>query len=231
MPITAAGIAAAGEFLGGLGSLGSAFGGSGGESKTDKAIRRYATVDPFGYPVASAKKHGLHPLFALGGSGSISPSAVIPGQDPTMERVGRGLAQMGQAIHDLDLKKAQVNAVNAGAHRDAAEAALLNSRRIREQNEVLASPMTAAELARPAPEQPKIPDMYQRVRNNLTGEEVWLPNPDLGLEMPESLGAAYWARGKAYDTYGNPLKSNYEVLRQRRLRGRRHRGQPHLRRK
>lgn len=230
MPITAAGIAAAGEFLGGMGSLASAFGGS-GESKTDKTIRRYATVDPYGYPVASAKKHGLHPLFALGGSPGISPSAVIPGQDPTAERVGRGLEQMGRAIGDLDLKKAQVNAVNSSARRDAAEAALLNSRRIREENEVPSSPMTAAELARPEPPAAPIPNMYLRVRNNLTGEEVWMPNPDLGMEMPESLGAVYWARGKAYDSNGNPLQTSQEVYKQRRLRGRRYRGQPHLRRK
>lgn len=61
--------------------------------------------------VADAKAAGVHPLFALGGSGGFSPVSVSGGE--SRGGLGRGLASLGQALSGKRAKTAQEQAAAA----------------------------------------------------------------------------------------------------------------------
>lgn len=185
--------------------------------------------------VADAKKAGLHPLYALGANAGAGTSSVnfMPGQAPTGSGVqayqtsaalGRGISQaasqLGEAfMPQTAIETAQVNALNASAARDEAQAALAHSQAARAFQTVNSSqdgPLMAEE---------KLPNMYIKVHNNQTGKDVWLPNPDLGLEMPETLGAMYWLQSKQKDQ-----RKGYPVPGTRKARRKAYRRRQYLRR-
>lgn len=157
--------------------------------------------------VRDAKKAGLHPLFALGGQAQGgSPANFIPGQMPTGSHIsvpnadaytGRAVSDAAQSISKIfdPTQVAQINALNASATRDEAQAALANSQAARVTQQTNASqdqPLLTEET-------PPLPNLYIQVKNNRSGETIWLLNPDLGFEMPESISMIYWAGGKMMD--------------------------------
>ena len=104
--MSAAAWQAAGSVLSGLGSLGSVFGGSDGDSANDqvraqlgyqKKIRRHG----YKWAVEGAQKAGLHPLFALGTSGSFSPMSFMPGQSRSGSHAGDALSALGDVATNI----------------------------------------------------------------------------------------------------------------------------------
>lgn len=193
MAITAAGISAAGNLLGGIGALGGLFGGSSGGSQTSETISQLQPFKQIRWRVQDAKAAGIHPLYALGVTPSPSPISVIEGQPDIGRLMATAGDQFARAADKLKgpstLEQAQIRAVNSSANRDDAQAAAtVSSMRIAEQEALRG---------------PEIPNLYIPVKNNRTGETVYLPNPDLGIEMPETLGAVYWAGGKLMDSRTN----------------------------
>ncbi len=73
--------------------------------------------------VADARKAGIHPLFAMGASVGASPTISAGGRQPTGSGVGDAISRLVERLS----RKAD-RGTNAAAARDEAEAALLNSR-------------------------------------------------------------------------------------------------------
>jgi hypothetical protein len=86
--------------------------------------------------VADAQAAGLHPLYAMGASANVSPTSFMPGQTAqgSLPKAAQGSAysRMGDGMRQLmgptDMEKAQLNAINASASRDEAEALYYASR-------------------------------------------------------------------------------------------------------
>lgn len=194
-------IVAAAGISGGLGLLGGMLSDRSARSTASK--QRQMDVEfaknQIAWKVADAKRAGIHPLYALGSSGSYSPTNIVQSQSNT----GTALGRAGEQIADMYMQSqsqkkqlsstaaltaAQVNAANQQAKRNEAEAALALSQSKRVEQEI-----NQSALGR------NVPDMYITVRNNHTGELVQIPNPELGIEMPETVGLGYWLRGKYYD--------------------------------
>lgn len=160
--------------------------------------------------VKDAAKAGIHPLFALGGSAGTSPTAIMSGQDRSGSALGRGIAEAGRvAGRAIDRKKsnsnienAQIRSLNSSADRDAAEAGLATSRMKREQQliNINQDALVSSNIPGQNAETELPPELYIQVRDNSNkGRIIWLPNPNLGIEMPETLGAFYWAGSKLMD--------------------------------
>lgn len=90
--------------------------------------------------VEDAKRAGIHPLFALGASVGGSPTTTVGG--PSGSSLGDAVAGLGRNLGRRRMEKsalaqsaAEIRRAEAGAARDEAEAALINSERKRlEQN-------------------------------------------------------------------------------------------------
>ena len=81
--------------------------------------------------VADARAAGVHPLFALGASVGASPTASIGGGQPaTGSAVGKALQGIG-----ADIARGTLRQANAAALRDETEAAYIDSKRKREEQE------------------------------------------------------------------------------------------------
>ena len=115
-------------------ALGANFlGGLFGQSKADKQHRRQLQLSQKQFDaqmdesvqrrVADAKKAGIHPLFALGGSVGASPTMHVGG--------GEGGGPMQSAIEGMARSLGVIEQNRASAKRDEAEAALLDSERAR----------------------------------------------------------------------------------------------------
>jgi hypothetical protein len=146
------------------------------------------------WKVADAKKAGLHPLYALGASGSYAPTNIIQGQSTTGSQLGAAASAIGdmvaQSAHQkkqlaaqAPLIQAQVNAANQAAGRDFAESALALSRQKRVEQEILNE-------SRPPP-------LYKFWHDNINGGIVPIPDQDSGLEQPELVGGYYLGKGFA----------------------------------
>lgn len=156
------------------------------------------------WKVEDAKKAGIHPLYALGSPG-FSPSPVIGGQ-----------SNMGNAVKDAGaylaqgLEKAQINAVNASARRDEAQAALANSQAALAAQQFAsnqgATPLMSVPAAagvRPGRISAKAPEQYSRnpkdssstaAKNPAWGEieygngkTMFVPLEDGQPQMPEGV--------------------------------------------
>lgn len=111
--ITNAGLAAAGEFLGGVGSIASAFGGDSRDPIADTRAANYLalvqhndlTAQDFNLKMKLAKNHGIHPLSVLGvpspGAG-FSPILSYGGTDtgPDFSAIGYGANQIAKSFVD-----------------------------------------------------------------------------------------------------------------------------------
>ncbi len=81
--------------------------------------------------VADAKRAGIHPLFAMGGSSGASPTITAGGGGGSRRSAGGdALTSMAQSLGLMEMNK-------ASARRDEAEAALMDSERARIEQEAL----------------------------------------------------------------------------------------------
>ena len=101
MPITAAGLSAAGNFLSGAGALGGLFGGGDSGSKT-LARKQYRLQDKIAHQgirmrVADAKAAGIHPLYALGAGAPQASATPIMAGNSSRDWAG-ALTAAGDAI-------------------------------------------------------------------------------------------------------------------------------------
>lgn len=99
MPITAAGVAAAGSFLSGASSFLGGLGIGGGEKRPRYRdalqAQMYATGNDIDTKIKKAKEHGIHPLTMLGVPGVNAPSAYVPGnKGPDLNAMGQGIDRM-----------------------------------------------------------------------------------------------------------------------------------------
>lgn len=193
----------AGSFMSGLGALGSVFGG-GGESKTNETIMRKQAADPFFYPVRSAKKHGLHPLWAIGNSPSVSLPVTI-GQSNTGSAVGDGFMKMADGIDRVaGAGKAQeLKRYNQDVAERNNEADLLLKHQqwlnMRREGDLIGEQIIASQAQRASQSQRSQPDKYIQVYNNFTKQLEWVPNPDI-FEIPESIGGVMYGRATVEDS-------------------------------
>lgn len=216
-------LGSASSFLGPVGSIlsgvSSIFGGGrGGQSSTEKLSNKIAHDSfyyPFTYRLADARRNKIHPLFALGANPSFS-SPTIAGQSDTGSQLGDALrdvaeglkgvdrAKMAKEAHEAELfgRRAQTYKDIQEGQRAGAESHLANTQASLVQQQILDSEVARAAQGRQA--RKDLPPLYIRVKNPVSGEVVWLPNPDLNIEMGESIGTSYWLRGKEYDTRGKP---------------------------
>ena len=218
--------AAAGTFLGGAASAFQALtGGEGGHKALSRKqgyqnleLQRRSYFQGVQDRVADARKAGLHPLFALGYQGNVSfPSSDYSGS-PRYE-IGQGLANMGRGMEGMTRgrkeKAVQMRGAEATTRRLEAEAVIASVE--------AANAVEAANSTRPEPQsqvmetQEGVPHLYRRWYDNLTGEYVWLPNTEAGVEMPETVGAGYWAKAKYHDPDVKKLRRIQEHKRMYRM--------------
>lgn len=169
--------------------------------------------------VEDAKAAGIHPLYALGQSSSVSPVNVIPGQQTvTGSSLGRGIAEAGRQVGNLVGQKAliasQIESNAASANRDNAAAALSMSTLKRAEQEVpirqdqdvmLENAMRQAGFnSRPHKTTP-LERLHKQVYNPLTKKREWIPNQETGVELPEAYGALLLFEGELYDQTGHKL--------------------------
>jgi len=220
-PATMAGL---GQLAGGVGSVlgGLGFGSSSGDGidvsenyrlglAMGDLIPRNIRKQVKGTMVA-AKDYGVHPMYLLGGGVSgASPSFQVGtsksgGTDAA--QVGAGLQKMStafskespvqQAMETLGLRQAEAETRNSEYQADLNFIALQKAKQA--ANATQESAVTYA--AKPPHQQKAIP-MYIKVRDR-QGNEHWWPNPELGLEMPETFGLGVGMKGWSTD----PTKSH-----------------------
>lgn len=208
MPITAAGVSAAGQLLGGAGALAGAFGG--GSDGFDVSENLKFIRKKYKAAVQGAEAAGLHPLFALGSSANISPVTTIPGQSDTGSQIGRAMEKIGKGMEGYQLAQANLRAVNASASRDEAAAAEINSRRKRAEQDALTRGIGTEPLDAAIPGQVKHVPVEQKSTQPgspgvVAGEHsffkqyvlgkignqkisVWLPDAEEPAEAMENVG-------------------------------------------
>jgi hypothetical protein len=187
--VKAAGITAAGSLIGGAMSDRTARNSASAQRQMDIEFAK----NQIQWKVADAKKAGVHPLYALGASGSYAPSNVIQGQSNTGSALGTASAQIADMYmqsatrkDDRDSRSAllasQVNAANQAANRDEAAAILTMSQNRRVQQEI-------DNAARPTP-------LYNPFYNQFTNKVEYFPNQESGLQPNEIVGTGYWGLPK-----------------------------------
>jgi len=145
---------ALGQILGAAISAGaSLLGGSKAQkSASDQQLMNYLAQKEFAqsgiqWKVADAKKAGLHPLFALSGSGaSFSPSGIHV-SDGGLSEAGQAVGQAVTRSMDVMQKKqalAELRRLEAAASKDEAQAALFRSERNRIEADVQVFPLANA---------------------------------------------------------------------------------------
>ena len=109
----------AGQFASGLGLGGPNINRRLGQATGYEALSQMR--DPYGARVASARRHGLHPLFALGAGGAGFPSVTIPGRPSTRDYASMGAGT--QAITDatVDLLRSQKRQTDVEADKTRTE--------------------------------------------------------------------------------------------------------------
>lgn len=114
-------IAAAGSILGGL------FGRKSQKEANDQnvAYQREFAQHGISWRVEDAKRAGLHPLFALGGSGATFTPSVQPVMDG--QNIARAAQAAGDFIGSREITAAQLDAVKASAAKDWALASAADS--------------------------------------------------------------------------------------------------------
>lgn len=163
--------------------------------------------------VADARAAGLHPLFALGaaGGGSSGPSYVIPGASggggtagsdmgQSLEMLAAGVAElMGRKPEEKDPVQARLEELGlrqreADTRASEAQAAMLESEYFRQVNGLNVQ-QDAVNLPRDPWSLPDgTPLKYADIYNPLTKKKETHLNPNLGYELPESIGAAMYGR-------------------------------------
>lgn len=182
-----------GSLLGGIGSIASGFGfGSGGGQSVDyrgakKGIR---------WRVRDAKMAGIHPLYAMGapgvGSGQIVSSQ---GTDP-----GAGLQGLGQAISGLPSRTQKDHSERMAFL--AEEQARQNVLQTKQQSDLIQEQLIASRESRRAQNAvtaPEVPMSHIKVQDPWTGEQYWIPNQDVGIELPEAYGAWQLMKAQKYN--------------------------------
>lgn len=218
-------IAAAGQFLGGVGSIAGAFGGSRGPSANDSHHAMLMGIEgmqrQFDMRMDLAKKHGLHPLTVAGVP--MTPSSVqFAGDSPRvdLEALGSGAHAIGRSLvkppdedpMDKRLKEAQLRLIEANANRAEWDA--------------LAAEFTTADLARGTVfGQPGLPPNSQssndvNAMGRLAAAQSGIPGllgPGSGVSLkqeitpphPNQLGTAAGAEQlyhTVFDQFGKPVR-------------------------
>ena len=170
--------------------------------------------------VADAKAAGLHPLFALGaasGGVSLPGSAGSATMDFTtsdtdtgrwdtlgagISNVFSGLDRMGRRKKVPVVDRLARRRLNAQVRQDEALAARYETEAYLARQQAMTRGLSVMQTEDPLAIQTTedgVPYLYRQVYDNLADAYVWLPINELGVELPEIVGAGYWAKGKAYD--------------------------------
>ena len=193
MPIPWAGI---GSALSGIGSVASAF-------SSDKPDYKHLKKG-IQWRVNDAKQAGVHPLYALGASvGSPTITTGSTGGD-ALQALGSVASQYGQATSQKAITAQQIKESEA----------LTQSHLARAARDAMETQVSASNLARQTQrlnhkQDPQIPNLYVPYKDNQTGQTVYLPNPEAGVEMPETIGAYYWGAAKNYQETGKQKNLDY----------------------
>lgn len=140
--------------------------------------------------VADAKAAGIHPLYALGAT-TQSPT-FIAGQNAgeRLSNLGNELQSVGEQYKKTPgvtpLEKKQMEEIESRTILNLAEAGEAKAR----SESIMPGQNTAT-----APV-PPLPAKYIQVRDPLTGQVEWVPNPDI-YEMPEIIGGYEYARTRS----------------------------------
>lgn len=200
-----AGLGKAGAFASGLGKLAGGLGLGGSKGPSLGKQMEYGWANAYHMPtyqVAGLKKAGIHPVYGLGGSANFSPT-VATGAGPDPGQVGSGLAEMGQAVkpkvktamESLGLRQAEAETrkseigVQLAELELAREAQALNS-----QQDIAKTPVKTYPY-RPGIVSGKPMPMWIEVVDR-NGKIHHFPNPELGAELPESVGAGLLFQGQ-----------------------------------
>lgn len=145
------------------------------------------------YRTEDAKRSGIHPLYAL--------NAPTMSSNVTNTNMAQGLqAAAGQINNNQQKQLLQANIDKTLAETDA----------IKQQ----AQASQLAMIKNAVGTQQDVPDLYVKVRDNVTGDIVHITNPDLGLDMSETVGNVVAARG----TQLNKSKKDYQKAKRRAIR-------------
>jgi hypothetical protein len=189
-------IGAAGSLLGGL------FGDD--DAKKNRALQREFAQNQIRWKVADAKAAGLHPLAALGATST----PYNPVSSPMGQAVSDAASQLGRATsaaYEKELRAKNLENIDADIALKQAQTIGYIEEAKRASNLALNS----------APGTPKIMPKYIEVYNRFTGKTEFMPNPDMGVEFPETYGAALLSNATMQDI----RKSNKSVKRSSSKRG------------
>lgn len=145
------------------------------------------------WKVQDAEKSGIHPLYAIGAPAmSASPSFASEGGSgigKAAESIGRSLSASQQAVMDNKIKQANLDLVQAQADKVRSDM-ILNMKK--------ASERSLGRQAIGAGGSGRVP-LYKKVWDNLEKRYIWLPNPDLGIELPDTYGSYQLLRSLRMD--------------------------------
>lgn len=175
-------ISAGSSLLGGL------FGDS--DAKKNRQMQMDLAKNQIKYRVEDAKQSGIHPLYALGAS----PQSFTPVSSPLGDSVSRAGSQIaGGVSNSYERKLQELNLQNVQADIDLKKSQSLG---------YIADAKRASNLAMASQGNSKIMSKYVKVSNPFTGKTEWMPNPDLGVEYPDTYGTSLLLNATAQDIHG-----------------------------
>lgn len=131
-----------------------------------------------------AKNSGIHPLYALGAP-TMSTNSFTSGMGSAVADAGSKLGRAISNDYEKTLQKKNLENIQADINLKNAQATNYITEAKNSSNVAMAK-------------QPSTPNLYVPYLDNRTGKTVYLPNPDAGIEMPETVGAGYFIDGKMY---------------------------------
>lgn len=164
--------------------------------------------------VKDAQEAGIHPLAALGVSG-VAPAGFsmaslrAPQQRPSSRaKYARSISNLNRNIEQSMARAAigKTEAETAKIRSETATQNLLNSQQLNKNRQELHKMQTQEIVARQQAQGkiPDIPPSHVKVRDVFTGKVEWIPNTQVGYELPELIGGIEYARGRSKGSAQHP---------------------------
>lgn len=156
------------------------------------------------WKVADARAAGIHPLYALNAP-TLTPNPIVVGQED--DGFSTALGRVGARLSSYELAKQQERTRSLEERESLARV-----EQVKAQTDLISVQAAAARAAMLKNGVNSAPHKYIRTWNPFTKKMEWVPNPALGYEYPETLGAAIYARAAVEDEKPSKTAPNYSNM-------------------
>lgn len=172
-------------------------GGIFGDSDADKQYARQKTFaqNTIRWKTEDAKRAGIHPLYALGAP-TLNYSAVTSPMGQAVANAGEKLSRSVSSDYEKKLQAKNLENIQADIDLKNSQSANFIAEAKRSSNLAMAT-----QPGRKAGNPNQIMQKYIKVYNPFTKKNEWMPNPDLGVEYPDTYGSALLLNATAQDNY------------------------------